>query len=206
MHWLREEDVMKTCTKCGETKEFNAFYKNKTKKDGYNSYCKQCSNTYHKEYVKENKKAIEEYKKEYYKQNREETIKRRLTRYRNNKEEEKNKHKQYYYNNKDKFRLYGIKRKALERASIPLFLKRCNKEKQRVTNIYKLRALLSKNTGVMHHVDHMWPVADGGPHWSGNLQIICAQDNWSKAAKVDPAIKATIQEMLAEEERLHAEH
>ena len=52
----------------------------------------------------------------------------------------------------------------------------------------------------------MWPLADGGPHWSGNLQIITAEENFNKKDKVDPVIKATIQEMLAEEERLHAEH
>ena len=33
---------MKTCTKCGETKEFSEFSKNKSRNDGYNNHCKQC--------------------------------------------------------------------------------------------------------------------------------------------------------------------
>ena len=33
---------MKTCTKCGETKDFNEFNKNKSKKDGYQGTCKVC--------------------------------------------------------------------------------------------------------------------------------------------------------------------
>lgn len=33
---------MKTCTKCGETKEFSEFYKSVATKDGYVSQCKQC--------------------------------------------------------------------------------------------------------------------------------------------------------------------
>ena len=34
---------MKTCTKCGETKEFSEFHKSIARKDGYVSQCKQCS-------------------------------------------------------------------------------------------------------------------------------------------------------------------
>lgn len=33
---------MKTCTKCGEVKEFSDFVKDKSKKDGHSSYCKNC--------------------------------------------------------------------------------------------------------------------------------------------------------------------
>lgn len=33
---------MKTCTKCRETKDFSEFHKNKSRKDGYNSHCKEC--------------------------------------------------------------------------------------------------------------------------------------------------------------------
>jgi 5-methylcytosine-specific restriction endonuclease McrA len=62
--------------------------------------------------------------------------------------------------------------------------------------------VFTKITGVQHHVDHMWPLSDGGPHWSGNLQIITATENAIKHAKVDPNIKATIQEMLIEEEEM----
>ena len=33
---------MKTCNKCKTEKPFEAFSKNKNKKDGYNLYCKEC--------------------------------------------------------------------------------------------------------------------------------------------------------------------
>ena len=45
---------MKTCTKCGETKEFGEFFKNKLKKDGYCTSCKQC----HRNRDKEKKENI----------------------------------------------------------------------------------------------------------------------------------------------------
>ena len=78
----------------------------------------------------------------------------------------------------------------------------CPKEKRRIDQVYKLREVFTKITGVQHHVDHMWPLSNGGPHWSGNLQIITAKENLSKNDKVDPSIKATIQEMLIEEEKM----
>ena len=40
---------MKTCTKCKIEKEFSEFYKDKTKKDGYNSGCKSCYKQYNLE-------------------------------------------------------------------------------------------------------------------------------------------------------------
>jgi len=35
---------MKSCTKCGETKEFDLFKKNSKMVDGYDSWCKSCHN------------------------------------------------------------------------------------------------------------------------------------------------------------------
>jgi len=84
------------------------------------------------------------------------------------------------------------KRHALKRKQIPVHLRECPHEKQRLVHIYKLSNILSEATGVQHHVDHMWPLADGGPHWSGNLQVIPAAENLSKSASVCEDTKATI--------------
>ena len=43
---------MKTCTKCGKTKEFSEFYKNKRNKDGHHFECKICKNERDKELKK----------------------------------------------------------------------------------------------------------------------------------------------------------
>ena len=88
------------------------------------------------------------------------------------------------------------KYRALKIVQIPTHLRDCPIEKKRLYQTYKLCALFTKITGVQHHVDHMWPLSDGGPHWSGNLQIITATENLSKKDRVEPSIKATIQEML----------
>jgi len=41
---------MKKCSKCQSLKEYKEFPKNRTKKDGYEYYCKSCKNQYHKRY------------------------------------------------------------------------------------------------------------------------------------------------------------
>ena len=84
------------------------------------------------------------------------------------------------------------KRRALKLKQIPIHLRDCPQERQRLIQTYKLRNIISKATGVQHHVDHMWPLSDGGPHWSGNLQVITAYKNLSKSTSVCEATKSTI--------------
>ena len=130
-------------------------------------------------------------------------IKATLTAYR-----EANKEKNHAYRgawreaNMSRFAAYSSKRRALKLKLIPKHLKNCPVEKQRVLDIFKLRSLISKATGVKHHVDHMWPVSDGGPEWSGNMQIITAQENLSKHAKLCPEIKRNIKQSLKELENV----
>ena len=100
--------------------------------------------------------------------------------------------------NADKVTAKVSRRKALKLKLIPKHLKNCPVEKQRVLDIFKLCRLISMATGVKHHVDHMWPVSDGGPEWSGNLQIITAYENMSKNASVDLELKHNIQQSLKE--------
>ena len=98
--------------------------------------------------------------------------------------------------NPDIMNYYYAKRRAMKRNLVPEHLKKCRIEKQRIINIYKLRNLMTNVTGIKHHIDHMWPLIDGGPHWSGNLQIIPAYDNQVKGANVCPELKQNIQKSL----------
>ena len=109
-----------------------------------------------------------------------------------NKEKIAAKDRAYYEANREKIAARDARRRALKRKQIPVHLRDCPHEKQRLVEIYKLRNILSEATGVQHHVDHMWPLFDGGPHWSGNLQVIPAEENLSKNASVCEETKATI--------------
>jgi hypothetical protein len=100
--------------------------------------------------------------------------------------------KAYVEANREAVTARVAKRRALKRKQVPVHLRDCPHEKKRLLEIYKLRTILSEATGVQHHVDHMWPLAAGGPHWSGNLQVIPAEENLSKNASVCEETRATI--------------
>jgi len=56
----------KTCSKCGEVKPLDDFYKNKANKDGASCWCKTCKNEYSKQYFRENPNKIRHIKKKYH--------------------------------------------------------------------------------------------------------------------------------------------
>ena len=164
-------------------------------------------------YREANKEEKAAYDKVYYEANKEKTLaKGRAWREANkekdlatkrawreaNKENAVAKERAWKEANPDRCNAYSSKRRARKLKLIPKHLKNCPVEKQRVLDIFKLRSLISKATGIEHHVDHMWPLSDGGPHWSGNLQIITAYENISKHASVDLELKHNIQQSLKE--------
>jgi len=52
---------MKICTNCGFEKPISEFTKNKSKKGGFNTWCKACINLYNKNYYQENADKAREY-------------------------------------------------------------------------------------------------------------------------------------------------
>jgi len=110
--------------------------------------------------------------------------------------------KQYRKDNKESNRRQCATRRAVQQDATPSWLIGCEVELKRLHQIYVLCDLFQKADGIPRHVDHMWPLSDGGPHWSGNLQVLTATENLKKGAKVCPIIKKQIQLNL-EEERLN---
>jgi len=197
-----------------------AYYEaNKEKKDAYSKAYyeanketnKEKKAAYRKAYYEANKEANKEkravYSKAYYQANKEKVAASGKTYRVANKEKIAARDKAYRVANKEKILAYKeankeklaaykscreAKRRALKLKQIPIHLRDCPQERQRLIQTYKLRNIISKATGVQHHVDHMWPLADGGPHWSGNLQVITAYENLSKNASVCETTKSTI--------------
>ena len=76
----------------------------------------------------------------------------------------------------------SARRRASKWGAVPVHLRYCPREKERLYKIYRLRYVMGEATGVEHNVDHMWPLSKGGPHWSGNLQVITREENSLKRA------------------------
>lgn len=66
----------KLCTKCGQVKPVSEFGKNKSKKDGLQSHCKECVKIYKKKHYEENKEQYKIRNQSYREHNRD-----RLNRY-----------------------------------------------------------------------------------------------------------------------------
>lgn len=62
----------KTCTKCGETKTTDQFYKSRKGKCGVRSQCKTCVRTQQRAYQEENRDKINAQRRAYHEANREE--------------------------------------------------------------------------------------------------------------------------------------
>ena len=153
---------------------------------------------YQKSYYESNKKKVEASQKAWCEANKEKIAATKKDWYEANKEKISTTKKAYRESNPNKINADASRRRALKLKLIPKHLKKCPVEKQRLLDIYKLSTLISKATGIEYHVDHMWPMSDKGPHWSGNLQIITAHENLTKHASVDLELKHNIQQSLKE--------
>ena len=158
--------------------------------------------TRQKVYCEANKEKIRARDKVYHEANKERRSNDNKTWYEANKERISTYKDAWRKANLDRCSAYVSRRKALKLRLIPKQLKNCPIEKQRVIDIFKLCKLISKATGVQHHVDHMWPLSDKGPEWSGNMQIITARENLTKNARVDPELKRNIKQSLKELENV----
>jgi len=149
-----------------------------------------------KAYYEANKEKITAYKKSYYQANSVAHYAKQKAYVEANREKVAAYHKAYMVTyceaNRAQLSTKAAKNRAIKLKQIPIHLRDCPQEKQRLVKTYKLRNILSKATGLQHHVDHMWPLSDGGPHWSGNLQVIPAEENLRKSSSVCEETKATI--------------
>ncbi len=192
----------KICLRCKEEKELNDFYKDKSRKEGYYSYCKKCS--------KENVKNI-------YDNNKQKKIKYQKQYYQEHKKEKQEYDKQYRQQNKDKRNAnennlykenmtYKIK-KQLRNCIYKSFKKKDFYKKEHTKNIIgceydffisHLLQTYKNNYGVEWdgiekvHIDHIIPLAMANDeqgvkklcHYT-NLQLLKAKDNLTKNAKLN---------------------
>lgn len=78
---------MKMCNRCGRELSEDNFSKDKSKKDGLRTICKDCTHKRQKQYREENKDKVAEAKKKYAQENKE-----KIARYKKKYSEENKEH------------------------------------------------------------------------------------------------------------------
>jgi hypothetical protein len=203
---------LKICSKCRKEKPFELFAKNKSTKDGFDAWCKECK---HQQYI-ENKKERANYQRIYMREHPEIHKKYELK----NTERLKEYRKDYFIKNKEKILNYNRKYIKNRRKEDDLFkfkqnvrilinqsFKRGKFKKKNHTmdilgcNFEELKMHLHKtffmNYGYEYdgkedvHIDHIIPLATAKTqedvkrlcHYT-NLQLLKASDNLKKSAKM----------------------
>ena len=98
-----QDAPLKRCPKCGETKPRIEFGKNKTKRDGLGSYCKQCR----AKYRIENTDKERERNARYYRENADKLREDHAFYYRENADKFRENHARYYRDNAEKLHKYN---------------------------------------------------------------------------------------------------
>lgn len=160
---------MKDCKWCLVSKPLSEFYKSKTTKDGLLNKCKSCHSDWNAQnYLKnldKNRQAISKY-------------------YYDNHEKEKENRRKYYAKNKASYLANFYKREANISRATPSWLS--DEMKKEILSIYRTREVLSEQTGILHHVDHIVPIKSDivcGLNVPWNLRVITAEENLRKSNK-----------------------
>ena len=153
---------MKCCQSCKIFKPLDSFYRNKTKKDGLQSYCKVCKSVERSQNLESSRRSVRQWHQA---------------------------NKDYYAEYKKDWRLKN--RKAVNEA-VSTYRSNKRKrtpkwaDREKIKSFYGVTAYLDWVSGgfVKHHVDHIIPLNGKtvcGLHVENNLQILNSTDNFRKS-------------------------
>jgi len=179
-----------------EAKEqgYNRYYTGKpckyghvSERDVFTASCMECRRGWEQTY-RDTNKDTETYKirnkenaKRYYRNNKEEQLANRREYYIANRNRIEAYRRQYYIDNRDKCIDAINKRYAAKMQRMPIWADRLE-----IAKIYRECRRITKETGVVHHVDHYYPLQGEtvcGLHVHFNLQIITKEENLQKLNK-----------------------
>ena len=135
-----------------------------------------------KEWYARNKELAKERASEWQKENIERKREIRAKWRNTNQEQHSNYNKQWWSENKDKRAAYQGKRKATQLQRTPKWL--TESDLRMIEAKYSLAAMLTRETGIIHHVDHIIPLQGkkvSGLHVFSNLRVIPGTDNVKKS-------------------------
>lgn len=161
--------TLKKCPDCAKISRKQRYWKNRNAELLQN-----------KKWRESNKKYVRAYRKKWHQQNKSYFQKW----WNKNKEQGNLKREEWKRKNKHKLIESYNRRRALKLNAVPKWV-----DVVKIQNIYKEASVLTKTTGIQHHVDHIYPLTSKymcGLHVHTNLQILTATENLSKGNRVWP--------------------
>jgi hypothetical protein len=159
---------MKQCKQCLIDKEISLFNKDRTRKDGYHCYCKQCHKEYKHTYYLKNKPHHEAKAKAWKLLNPEKVI-----------QIQKKARQTHKAKRRADWKFYNTRKIN----ACPKWLS--NDQRKQIEGLYKFAKFLEELScnSIQYHIDHIVPLRGKdvcGLHVPWNLQILNARDNLSK--------------------------
>lgn len=166
--------MFKRCQTCKSEKPVDQFYKQAARGlYGVRGTCKSCDNAKKKEYRDLNKEAVLVMKKANYELNKEHHLAQK---------------REYRQANKGKINALVALRKKRIKARTPAWL--TDFDKLKMSCIYSVAAMLTRENKEPWHVDHIIPLQGrkvSGLHVPSNLQVMRGFENISKKNKYEVA-------------------
>jgi hypothetical protein len=135
-----------------------------------------------KEWYERNKELTKERARAWHLSNPEKVSEKNISYKSKNKEKVTQYNKQWWSENKDKRASYEGKRRAAQLQRTPKWL--TESDLRMIEAKYSLAAMLTRETGIIHHVDHIIPLQGkkvSGLHVFSNLRVIPGTDNVKKS-------------------------
>ena len=142
------------------------------------STCPECRKLSRQAWSNKNKEKVKASYRKYYRKNKDIKNKKRKEHYLKNKEITLKKCKEYRFKNKFKCIAFSRFYQQLKRKAVPSWA-----DAKKIQWFYKEANRLTKETGIIHHVDHIYPLQSKymcGLHVETNLQILTQKENLSK--------------------------
>ena len=164
----------KKCTRCGETKDVSAFYKDTRARDGLQSYCNACNAQWHQEHSEQAK----EYRADHPYLNKRACKKY----YAANAEREQQRVSRWMNEHPENHRAADARRRARKRQAGGTHTA---EDIKRQISVQKGKCWwCNKPCSDDYHVDHLIPLAQGGHNNPSNIVIACPRCNLSKSDKL----------------------
>jgi len=175
----------RSCNRCKEIKDLQQFVKRSGNKNGRGAICVLCNRKRTFEYAEKNREKIRAVNKKRYDADLE-LSRANAIKWQENRKDKRNAYKKEYDKRKPEIKNKNeAKRRATKLRAMPKWL--TEEQVQRIADIYKQAAELTRITGVKHVVDHIIPLQGKtvcGFHHPDNLRVITEAENMSKSNKL----------------------